>query len=138
MNAKAERLCFSKPDKSDQSNLVCGYFKIGNLFQIMKRLAEQACPNPPSPKVEVCAQSIFGIGIDVPSWADTSASFTDPDGIKQSVWVPAHNPNSEDELERERAARDRKAFLDLYKVYQMSLVDTSKLVTAAPAITISK
>jgi hypothetical protein len=58
--------------------------------------------------------------------------------------VPAHEPQKERELvekdpkHQDLAKRDRDAFFNLYKLYQMSLVDTSKLVTGAPAITIGK
>lgn len=131
--SEAERECHSSPPSDSLGGVVCGYFKIGNLFEIMQRLAEAACHN-----AKDCPESVFGIGIVVPSWADTYASFTDPDGIKESVWVPAHDPSSTDPEQRALAERDRESFLDLYRLYQMSLVDTSKLVTGAPAITISK
>ena len=136
-DAIAERACFPHPDKSvPVNNVVCGYFKIGNLLQIMQRLADMACKYPYPEKKPVpadCSQSIFGMGDSVPSWADTSAPYqhrlTGP-----YVWVPAHNPILQPEL----ADRDRKTFFNLYKLYQLSLVDTSKLVTGAPPVTISK
>jgi hypothetical protein len=133
-DAAAKRLCFSKPDNLDQTDLVCGYFKIGNLLGIMQRLAVMACRYDDPKEIEKnCEQSTFGIGPLVPLWADTSASFTYADG-SESVWVPAHDPNTDPDL----AERDRRMFFLLYKLYQMSLVDTTKLVTGAPPITISK
>ncbi len=142
-NPEAQKLCAESPPKeADASSpkLVCGYFKIGNLLQIMHRLADNACDTkyPLGAESIYCRPSIFGIGIAVPPWADSYASFTDPDGIKEFAWVPAHNPNSTDANQRDLGERDRRAFLTLYKLYQMSLVDTSKLVTGAPSITISK
>jgi hypothetical protein len=148
-NATAERLCFSRPDDSNQNGLICGYFKIGNLLQIMQRLADLACdskdPNNLEEMGKYCSESIFGIGFKAPSWADTSAPFTDSDGVEKFVWVPAHDPqkeylvaNNAAHYAKNLAERDRKMFFTLYKLYQMSLVDTSKLVTGAPPITISK
>ena len=153
-DSEAQKLCAESPPKegdTSYSGLVCGYFKIGNLLQIMHRLADNACDSK-IPQVaegmdesqyiekidEYCSPSIFGIGIVIPPWADSYASFTNPDGIKEFAWVPAHNPNSTDLHQRALGERDRRAFLTLYKLYQMSLVDTSKLVTGAPSITISK
>ncbi len=127
----AERDCFTRPGADPDNGLVCGYFKIGNLLQIMQRLAEMACTST-DPARSSCSSGNFGIGYHVPSWADTSASFTNTDGIEEYVWVPAHNPDTQHEL----AERDRRAFFTLYKLYQMSLVNTSQLVSGAPAITI--
>lgn len=153
-DSKAKELCAQGPPKEGDTSypgLVCGFFKIGNLLQIMHRLADNACDsiNPPGAEGmdvsqyskaidEYCSPSIFGIGIVVPSWADSYAPFTNPDGIKEFAWVPAHDPNSTDPDQHDLGERDRRAFLTLYKLYQMSLVDTSKLITGAPAITISK
>jgi len=138
-DATAERLCHSAPDGTDPSRLVCGYLKIGNLLQIMQRLARKACPSrDPQVVKRNCQQSVFGIGPEVPAWADSSASFIyhTPDGLEQTqwVWVPAHDPKKDPYP----AERDRIAFMTLYKLYQMSLVDTTKLVMGAPPITISK
>jgi hypothetical protein len=130
-DATAERDCFASPGADPDNGLVCGYFKIGNLLQIMQRLAEMACTST-DPARSSCSSGNFGIGYHVPSWADTSASFTNTDGIEEYVWVPAHNPETQPEL----ADRDRRAFFTLYKLYQMSLVNTSQLVSGAPSITI--
>jgi len=139
-DAIAERACFSQPDKDDPANnVVCGFLKIGNLLQIMQRLGEQSC-TPDAKSKDACGPSIFGIGSkqDIPPWADSKASFTyraeNRSEEKKWVWVPAHDPQADPV----RAERDRKMFFTLYKLYQMSVVDTSKLVTGAPAITISK
>jgi hypothetical protein len=74
--------------------------------------------------------------------------------------VPAHNPdyilpaysalnkhdieekceNDPDEVmckQRKLGERDEFVFYTLYKLYKMSLVDTSKLVTPPPAVTIT-
>jgi hypothetical protein len=127
----AERDCYSSPDDDPDNGVVCGYFKIGNLLQIMHRLAKMACTSTDQGDPS-CSASNFGIGYHVPSWADTSASFLDTDGVEKYVWVPAHNPVRQYDL----AQRDRRAFFTLYKLYQMSLVNTSQLVSGAPAITI--
>lgn len=135
----AKRTCFSQSDKVDSSNnVVCGYFKIGNLLQIMQRLATAACSSQRRSSAP-CGPDVFGIGAkeDIPSWADYSASYTyrtEESNETQWVWVPAHDPAKEPMP----AELDRIMFLTLYKLYQMALVDTSKLVTGAPAITISK
>jgi hypothetical protein len=95
-NDAAERLCFSKPDSSksngkDQNGLICGYFKIGNLLQIMQRLADMACPYQDEKSIEAnCPQSIFGIGDSIPAWAENSAPYQHITG--PYVYVPAHNP----------------------------------------------
>ena len=149
--ATAARVCYSQPDPKDPPNtVVCGYLKIGNFLQIMHRLADQACPSRDPEYVQKhCEESIFGIGPkeDIPEWADYSApySYTKENGTEQTewVWVPAHDrasidPASTDQDRRYLADRDRLAFLTLYKLYQMSLVDTSKLVTGLTPITISK
>jgi hypothetical protein len=148
-DATAEQVCHPQPDnpydekkddhKNDTKRLVCGYFKIGNLLQIMQRLAEMACKYEDQGNIRnYCSQSIFGIGRGVPSWADYSASYQHLSGPykiqTESVWVPAHNPKTDYDL----AQRDRMAFFNLYKLYQMSLVDTSKLVTGSTPISISK
>lgn len=132
--ATAQRVCFPKTKLYDFSNhVVCGFFKIGTLLDTMQRLADMACNHRDRSSIDkYCQQSIFGIGDIVPSWADNSAPYYRVKG--PFVWVPAHNPTWNARL----ADRDRRAFLDLYKLYQMSLVDTSKLVTGIPPITISK
>jgi hypothetical protein len=140
-DAVAKRACFPQPDKDDpNNNVVCGFLKIGNLLQIMQRLAEQSC-TPDAKSGGVCGpSSIFGIGpkARIPQWADSKAPFTyraeDGSEEKKWVWVPAHDPQKDPG----HAERDRLAFFNLYKLYQMSLVDTTKLVTGAPPITISK
>jgi hypothetical protein len=130
--ATAERDCFSNLLKDSPNGVVCGYFKIGNLLQIMQRLAEMACPYKDNDGIKThCSQSIFGFGTTAPSWADNSASYN-----HGSIWVPAHNPNAPDP--KGLVKRDRSAFYTLYKLYQTSLVDTSKLVTGTIPITISK
>jgi hypothetical protein len=127
----AKSVCFGDDDKDTPPNgIVCGFIKIGNLLEIMKRLAELACHSIDPTEIESkCPGSNFGIGKDVPSWADTSASFTDTHSDKEYVWVPAHP-------QAPLADRDRRAFFNLYKLYQMSLVNTSQLVSGAPSITI--
>jgi hypothetical protein len=138
-DAIAERDCFSDLELDPANGLVCGFFKIGNLLQILQRLAGLAC-TPKAKSDNACGPSIFGIGSkeDIPSWADSSAPFTyqadEGHEEKKWVWVPAHDPVNEAQL----AERDRKTFFTLYKLYQMSLVDTSKLVAGAPPVTISK
>jgi hypothetical protein len=116
----------------------------------MHRLADLACDSKDPDNLEemgkYCSESIFGIGFEAPSWADTSASFIDSDGVEKFVWVPAHDPQKEyptannmaNHYPKNLAGRDRRMFFTLYKLYQMSLVDTSKLVTGAPPVTISK
>jgi len=135
--AIAESTCFPEPNKEfPDNNVVCGFFKIGNLLQIMQRLADMACTGgDPESVHEKCPQSIFGIGKNIPSWADFSAPYQGVAGINRKyVWVPAHDPKRDASL----AHRDRYAFFTLYKLYQLSLVDTSKLVTGATPISISK
>jgi hypothetical protein len=141
-DAVAKRACFPEPnDKLDPgNNVVCGYFKIGNLLQIMRRLArpDMVCRFQDQKLIDArCTQSIFGIAdsrLRVPSWAENSAPYKGLTGRLTGpyVYVPAHNPA----WDSDRAKRDSETFFNLYKVYQMSLVDTSKLVTGAPAITI--
>jgi hypothetical protein len=142
--ANAERLCHSQPDNNDQSSLICGYFKVGNLLQIMHRLATMACTDKGEDKDSICPESFFGIGSreDIPPWADRWAPYTyqTKAGGEETkwVWVPAHAPNTQGQNRPDLAQRDRKAFFMLYKLYQMSLVDTSKLVTGTLPITIGK
>jgi len=126
----ADKACFKEPPDGDLSigvPVICGYFKISNLFEIMKRLADMACEDNANPS-DSCA---FGIGYydEIPSWADRYVAF----GTNQYIWEPAHSPDDKINYDR-----DRKLFAVLYKLYQLSLVDTSKLVTGAPPITISK
>src|SRR5208282_5249978 len=80
----AEHQCHSQPDYNDHTtNVVCGYFKIGNLLQIMQRLANMACYSKDPTKVESdCPQSIFGIGPEAASWADTKASYDSAGGTE--------------------------------------------------------
>ena len=96
----------------------------------MQSLAENACRPPGDPRIDKCANfpnSFVGIGPQVPPWADRSV----PIGKNEYVWVPAHPRDT-------FATRDSEMFLALYKLYQMSLVDTSKLVSGTTPITISK
>jgi hypothetical protein len=138
-DATAERDCHNDDPKTDTDNgVVCGFFKIGNLLQIMQRLANMACPyqDPESIKTR-CKESIFGIADNlrrIPPWAENSAPYQGLTGRLTGpyVYVPAHDPK----VDRDRAERDSKTFFDLYKLYQMSLVNTSQLVTGAPSITI--
>jgi hypothetical protein len=123
---------------AESKGVICGYFKIANLVEIMKRLGEMACTDTESnqQKNDAC---VFGIGGGLaPRWADSSASFVYRSrlgiNVTKTVWVPAHDPRKD----ARRAERDRYMFLMLYKVYQTSLVDTSKLVTGSTPITISK
>ncbi len=148
------RECFPKPADQTQTydssnNVMCGYFKIGNLSQIMRRLASMACEfikrDGRLERVKECKEGIFGFGPAAPSWAEAWSSYTYPDGTKGKVFVPAHDPDLQDEAdltlrqdEADLALRDRNMFFLLYKLYQMSLVDTSKLVTGTIPITISK
>jgi hypothetical protein len=134
-DATAKEACHGKPYKYDYNNdMVCGYFKIGNLLQVMQRLADAACDSKDPQLIEnSCPESIFGIGPIVPSWADSRASYTGTEG-KEWIWVPAHDP----ETNRDAAERDRTAFFTLYKLFQTSLVNTSSLVSGSIPITIGK
>lgn len=130
-------------------NVVCGYFKIGDLLEVFKHLAKKACDeniahDPNDPNTD-CSQSIFGVGPTVPSWALLSTDYTYPrtgDGkpVTESIWMPAHNPTTPLKAGEkiQLGQRDERVFLLVYKLYQMSLVDTSKLVTGNIPITISK
>jgi hypothetical protein len=136
--AAAEQVCLEQADPrhpAPSNNVLCGYFKIGNFFEIMKRLAGMAC-NPEAGFTD-CEQSIFGIGSKAPPWADHRTSYTyhteNGTEAREWAWVPAHNPKTQPLLAR----RDSEAFITLYKLYQMSLVDTSKLATGTTPITIS-
>lgn len=141
-NKTAEDECFNDKKSGTPNNLICGYFKIGNFLQIMQRLArpDMVCTYQDQQHIDAnCQQSIFGIADNlgrIPSWAENSAPYQSLIGRLTGpyVYVPAHNPA----WDSDRAKRDSETFFDLYKLYQMSLVDTSKLVTGAPAITISK
>ncbi len=134
-NKTAEDACFGPPDpkKKNHYGIVCGYFKIGNLLEIMQRLASMACPEPDSYRGACSQGSIFGVGREVPVWADRKAYI----GAGRYIWEPAHDPHG-DPKSREMAKIDREMFSTLYKLYQLSLVDTSKLVAGAPPVTISK
>jgi hypothetical protein len=50
------------------------------------------------------------------------------------IWIPAHDPAKDPVLAR----GDRRMFALLYELYQMALVDTSRLLTTSTPITISK
>ena len=136
----AERECHSNPPSDSPGGVVCGYFKIGNLLQIMDRLADTACVYQDRRSItRYCSQSIFGIAgnlASIPSWAENFAPYQSLTGRLTGpyAYVPAHSPD----WDSPRAKRDQAAFFNLYKLYQMSLVDTSKLVTGAPSITIPK
>jgi hypothetical protein len=57
--AKGE--CFE--DKPAQNDVVCGFFKIGNLIQIMKSLGDLACTEEQGSLTGTCPlQSVFGVG----------------------------------------------------------------------------
>jgi hypothetical protein len=148
-DATAERDCHTNDPKADPDNgVVCGFFKIGNFLQIMQRLANMACRYQHQKSIDLnCTHSIFGIAdniAEIPSWAENSAPYQGLTGRLTGpyVYVPAHDPEVESERtkkdpsHRDLADRDSKTFFDLYKLYQMSLVNTSQLVTGAPSITI--
>jgi hypothetical protein len=139
-DAVAQRECADQPPSNERNDVICGFFKIGNVGQILQRLGEMACIQSDS----LCPDSsVAAIGDRVPGWATNSAPYG-PVGSRRWIWIPAHNPqsNSQDpklnEHERRLGQRDEFMFLTLYKLYQMSLVDTSKLVTGQIPITISK
>ena len=143
--AAAEHVCQPRTDQYDPSNnVICGYLKIGNLLQIMHRLAKMACTAKGDDTYSACPDSFFGIGSkeEIPPWADRWAPYTYQTKARGEetkwVWVPAHPPNTQGQNRPDLATRDRRAFFLLYKLYQMSLVDTSKLVTGALPITIGK
>jgi hypothetical protein len=133
-NKTAEDACFGRPQSPDEkkNDIVCGYLKIGNLLQIMQRLATLVCTDTPTTdafKGRCDDANIFAVGPRVPAWAERKT----PIGGNEYIWEPAHNPQVDP-----NGLRDQQTFSSLYKLYQMSLVDTSKLVTGAPPITISK
>jgi hypothetical protein len=143
-DANAKAACFpdggNMPDNA--GSVVCGFFKIGRLITIMQRLARSACAEH-----ALDDSCVFGFGNDIPSWAESFAPYQPsarPDAwaYKQVagpyVWVPAHDPKSDRRSERELGERDQEAFATLYELYQMSLVDTSRIVTGFPPVTISK
>jgi len=127
-------------EKSKQRNVLCGFIKVGNLIQILQNLADLACTDPKKlddHNSTACEASIFGIGFKAPPYAIVSAPYTDypvSAHLSKTIWVPAHDPKKQ----RDLYERDKFMFLQLYKLYQMSLVDTSKLVTGTIPITISK
>jgi len=146
----AQNACFPKTQEESTAadkllaetpgaRVLCGYLKIGDFLSIMRRLADHACrPAPGAPADRYCEgtqdrDSFVGIGPKVPPWADR---FVRVDG-QDYVWVPAHRPTN-NPGETDLAKRDREMFLEVYKLYQTSLVDTSKLVTGTTPITISK
>ena len=102
----------------DDGKTLCGYLAIGTFMATMRRLAEDAAAKSP--------QDVIGIGEKVPSGVDRSICLDS----STSVWVPFHS-------RPDLANHDREMFVLLYKLYQMSLVDTSKLMTTTP-ITIGK
>lgn len=128
--------------------VICGYFKIGHLLQILQQLGKMACTsgNPsddPNKEDDPCWQSIVGVGSKPSSWAVKSTEFKYPtkNGLKNAyIWLPAHNPGAQftDKDGNNLGQRDIRVFLLLYKLYQMSLVDTSKLLAGTPPVTISK
>jgi hypothetical protein len=131
---------------TDTSPRITGSFKVANLLEIMKRLGEMACDED-DPDLRKADNCVFGYSksviFPVPRWADQSTTFVSRNNYLgardiESVWVPAHDPNSRDPNQRKLAERDRYVFLELSKLYQTSLVDTSKLVTGSTPITISK
>jgi hypothetical protein len=130
-NTTAEKVCFGRPDADEKNNdVVCGYLKIGNLLQIMQRLATLVC-TPAKNNGRCDDENIFAVGprSSVPAWAERKTQI----GTNQYIWEPAHDPKTD-----LSGVKDQQMFSYLYKLYQMSLVDTSKLVTGAPPITISK
>jgi len=142
----SEQACFRDPAKNASATdpvlptegVVCGYFEIGTLLEIMQRLS---CAGEPLDQKSKCYDnSIFGIGTEVPKWADTYAPFehrTSSGNVEKGwVWVPNHDPGPDNK--NADADRDRRMFLALYKLYQLSLVDTSKLVSGITPVTISK
>lgn len=115
--------------------MICGFFKLGNLLQIMKRLGNMACTDKNKTN-GVCPEgSVFQIGTEAPPWAANSAPYKRLPPW-ESIWVPAHDPN--DPRQSGLARRDEFIFVNLYKMYQLVLVDTSKLVTGNIPVTISK
>jgi hypothetical protein len=142
-DGNVEQMCYPDVENglpADNADVVCGYAKVGNLLEIMQRLGNQACG--PQDLESKCRRSIFGVGPKAPEWAFMSASdaYQTSKAVEQSgvIWVPAHNPNSSKDEERKLGARDMEEFTLLYKLYQMSLVDTSKLATSSIPITIGK
>jgi hypothetical protein len=95
-----------------------GYILIGTLLWTLTRAAEAA--------VKVPDQRFVGVGSTAPAGTDQSICLNS----STTAWLPADPKGQNADLERER-------FQMVYKLYQMSLVDTSKLVTSTP-ITISK
>jgi hypothetical protein len=118
-------------------------------MQIMQSLGVLACDKEKNPG-KCPARSVFAIGSNPPSWDPEKAPYVDfsvhvPVYPKKWIWVPAHDPGDHtataehpNVTESELAKRDEFMFFTLYKLYQMSLVDTSKLVTGPIPITISK
>ncbi len=111
-------------------------------MEIIRRLGEMACTS--ESKVDgVCPPySFVEIGPKVPWWAANWAPYGTL-GSRNWVWEPAHSPQrlapgTDEKEQRALEERDKFMFFTLYKLYQMSLVDTSKLVTGAPPVTISK
>jgi hypothetical protein len=130
----AEKACFEEePDGPAITgvNVICGYFKISNLFEIMKRLGDMACKDKDQTLENPSEACAFGIGQyhQIPWFADHHVSI----GTDEYIWEPVHPPTDKVNYDR-----DRKLFAILYKLYQMSLVDSSKLVTGAPPVTIGK
>jgi hypothetical protein len=118
------------------SNTVCGFFKIANFMQIMQRLGHMACDYDRQPKCD--ERSFVAIGSSVPAWATNWAPYKWTARVipRKYIWVPAHKPQDSDS--QGLGQRDIFMFFTLYKIYQLALVDTSKLVTGTIPITISK
>jgi hypothetical protein len=136
VDAQAKDECVDG-DTTYPNNVICGIFKIGNLMQIMQRLGNMACTSENKAGDRCPDSSVFEISSSHPPfWATASAPYTTIP--KELIWVPAHNPYSTDKHQQSLAERDEFVFFTLYKLYQMSLVDTSKLVTGPVPITISK
>jgi hypothetical protein len=136
-DAIAKGACFPEPSKTNlvngkvapANNVVCGYLKIGNLLQIMHRLAKMSCPYQDQEWIDAkCTQSIFGVAKNlarIPCWAENSAPYQGLTGRLTGpyVYVPAHDPKVEhertekDRTHRNLAERDSRMFFDLYKLY---------------------
>jgi hypothetical protein len=139
----------SASNKYKNDRVFCGFLKIGNLIQILQNLSDLACTDKETKSPE-CDDSIFGIGPKVPPYATVEAPYTNyPVSIHPDewIWAPAHNPNytenrnaDQEKVHTQRVLgeRDKFMFLELCKLYQMSLVDTSKLLTGTIPVTISK
>ena len=146
-----KELCYPDPSRDGSKtggdkaqHVLCGYAKVGDLLDIMQRLANQACHTADGSAGLGCEHSFFSIGPNKPSFAVASADINlGPEYLglateREEIWVPAHNPHDRDPLQAARGRRDLIEFSLLYKLYQMSLVDTSKLANGSIPFTISK